>query len=102
VRTKKFKLLRRTRHVLSESARVCAFKQYAKKSVDDPDDFYKRLGDLMNESQQSCRDDFECSCAELDELCQIARQNGAYGARLTGMSFCFAINCQALDGVGRS
>jgi galactokinase len=41
----------------------------------------------MDESQVSCREDFLCSCPELDELCQIAKKHGAYGARLTGTIF---------------
>lgn len=38
----------------------------------------------MNETQDSCRDTYECSCPELDELCTIARKAGSYGSRLTG------------------
>ena len=38
----------------------------------------------MNETQTSCRDLFENSCPELDELCKLARKAGAYGSRLTG------------------
>ena len=44
----------------------------------------KKLGDLMNETQASCTDVYECSCPELDELCVIARKAGSYGSRLTG------------------
>ena len=40
----------------------------------------------MDLSQDSCRDDFQCSCPQLDELCQLARKHGAHGARLTGIS----------------
>lgn len=46
--------------------------------------FNRKLGDLMNATQDSCRDDYECSCLELDELCKIARKAGSYGSRLTG------------------
>ena len=89
VRTEKFKLLKRTRHVLSEARRVYLFRNLLSKN---PKDLYKELGQLMNASQTSCRDDFQCSCPELDQLCEIARKHGAYGARLTGTaSHCFML-----------
>lgn len=84
VRTKKFKLLRRTRHVLSEARRVYLFRRLLNSPPSTSKDLYEELGALMNASQDSCRDDFECSCKELDDLTQIARKHGAYGARLTG------------------
>lgn len=43
----------------------------------------------MNESQDSCRNDYECSCVEIDELVELAKENGSLGSRLTGLSFSF-------------
>jgi galactokinase len=43
-----------------------------------------QLGNLMNASQNSCAQQFECSHPRLDELTSLARSAGALGARLTG------------------
>ncbi|KAJ7649836.1 Galactokinase [Roridomyces roridus] len=85
-----FKLYKRAKHVYSEALRVLKFRKLcldtaaAATSMDDNVAALKELGDLMNESQTSCADDFQCSCEELDQLTQIAREAGAYGSRLTG------------------
>ena len=86
VRTDKFKLKQRALHVFSEALRVLRFRDLL---VNPPKDgageqLLKELGDLMNDTQDSCRDLYECSCPELDEICKIARSAGAYGSRLTG------------------
>ena len=47
-------------------------------------EYLRRLGALMNETQDSCRDVYECSAPELDELCRLALSAGACGSRLTG------------------
>jgi galactokinase len=47
-----------------------------------------RFGDLMGESHQSLRDDYEVSCKELDLMVELARKcRGVYGARMTGGGF---------------
>ncbi|XP_051548272.1 N-acetylgalactosamine kinase [Myxocyprinus asiaticus] len=76
-----FKLYQRARHVYGEAARVLQFKAVCD-SV--PVNAVAQLGDLMNQSHVSCRDLYECSCPELDQLVDICLQVGAVGSRLTG------------------
>ncbi len=68
----------RFRHVLSEGLRV----RQAEQAIQGHD--IKSFGRLMSDSHRSLRDDFAVSCAELDELVEIAERAGAAGARLTG------------------
>ena len=88
IRAERFLLSQRALHVFSEALRVHKFISLIKaappKSQADSEALLKDLGNLMNETQDSCRDVFECSCPELDEICRIARGHGAYGSRLTG------------------
>jgi galactokinase len=82
VRAERFMLRQRALHVFREAIRVNKFKALL---VNPPSDGLLRdLGSLMNETQNSCRDVYDCSCPELDELCQLARSAGSYGSRLTG------------------
>jgi len=74
-------LLRRCRHVVTENART----QLAAGLLDEGD--MKSVGQLMNESHESLRDDYEVSCDELEVLVHAARRAGAWGARMTGGGF---------------
>jgi galactokinase len=48
----------------------------------------EKFGQLMNNSHDSLRNDYEVSAPELDELVSILQhQTGVYGARLTGTGF---------------
>jgi galactokinase len=90
VRAERFKLRQRALHVYSEAQRVLQFLALLETNPTtnadsgDTTAYNTRLGNLLNETQSSCRDVYECSCAEIDELCAIARKAGAYGSRLTG------------------
>ncbi|KAI0417441.1 galactokinase [Xylaria grammica] len=89
VRGEYFKLRQRALHVFTEALRVLQFLSLLEDpaqapSPDNTIQFNQRLGNLMNETQDSCRDVYECSCPEIDEICQIAREAGSYGSRLTG------------------
>ena len=73
---------RRCRHVITENQRV----QEAAKALRSGD--VVRFGQLMYQSHNSLRDDFEVSCRELDWLVEMASStNGVYGARMTGGGF---------------
>ncbi|CAA3007400.1 galactokinase-like [Olea europaea var. sylvestris] len=80
---KHFKLHQRAAHVYSEAKRVHAFKDTVSSELSE-EKMLKKLGDLMNDSHYSCSVLYECSCPELEELVKICRDNGAFGARLTG------------------
>ncbi|KAI0176401.1 galactokinase [Hypoxylon sp. FL1284] len=85
VRGERFKLRQRALHVFTEAQRVLQFLSLLEESGSHTSaDYNARLGALMNATQDSCRDLYECSCAEIDELCRVARAAGSYGSRLTG------------------
>jgi galactokinase len=73
---------RRARHVVTENARTLQ-AQTALFSGD-----IARMGELLNASHASLRDDYEVSVRELDVLTAAARQHpGCYGARIMGGGF---------------
>jgi len=76
-----FALLPRLRHVISEGERV----REAGRALSARDAV--AFGRLMDESHRSCRDDYQISCPQLDELVRLAKVGGAIGARLTGAGF---------------
>lgn len=73
---------RRAKHVVGEDERVWAGIKYLE--ANDVASF----GQLMFESQDSSRENFENSCPELDQLVEIGKSlPGALGARLSGGGF---------------
>ena len=76
-----FDLYKRALHVFTEAKRVHDFKETCSL---EPDVALKKLGELMNQSHDSCSNLYNCSCKELDELTELCRSAGAYGSRLTG------------------
>ncbi|KAL6301197.1 Galactokinase [Sparassis latifolia] len=84
-----FQLYKRAKHVFSEALRVLQFRDVCLRAAASsdttlPESTLVELGVLMNASQTSCADLYECSCPELDALTKLAREAGAYGSRLTG------------------
>ncbi len=76
------KVFRRCRHVVTENQRVLASVEALEHN-----DIVK-LGELMNLSHDSLRNDYEVSCEELDLLVETARSlDGVVGSRLTGAGF---------------
>ncbi|XP_053949689.1 galactokinase-like [Anastrepha ludens] len=75
-------LLRRARHVITETKRT----QDAAEALKARD--FTKMGALMKESHTSLRDDFEVSCRELDVLVDAAINcSGVLGSRMTGGGF---------------
>ena len=72
---------RRVRHVVTENQRVLdtvrALREQGPASI----------GDLLDASHRSMRDDFEISVPELDLAVETAQNSGAIGARMTGGGF---------------
>ena len=66
----------RTRHVITETARVRAAGRALESAS------WAQLGTILTASHASLRDDFEVSCAELDVVAEAAVEAGALGARL--------------------
>ena len=72
---------KRVRHVITEIGRVDEFvKAFAAGDI-------AESGRLFNASHDSLRDDYEVTVPELDVAVDVARANGAYGARMTGGGF---------------
>lgn len=75
-------IYRRSRHVITENARVTA----AAVALERRD--LTTFGELMRQSHRSLRDDYEVSCAELDLMADLANaSDGVYGARMMGGGF---------------
>jgi galactokinase len=76
------KVMRRCRHVIAENARVVEAADVLERGN------LEEFGNLMSQSHQSLRDDFEVSCPELDRMVELAEKvEGVYGARMTGGGF---------------
>ena len=71
----------RVRHVVTENDRVARTVDLLRSNRLD------EIGDLLVASHRSLRDDYEVSCAELDQAVQSALDAGAIGARMTGGGF---------------
>jgi galactokinase len=79
--TRPLEILRRARHVLTETERVeLAADALASGRLEE-------MGALMDASHESLRNDFEASTTRLDAMVKCAREGGALGARLTGAGF---------------
>ncbi|ANB12308.1 transcriptional regulator GAL3 [Sugiyamaella lignohabitans] len=85
VRYEKLQLYKRSLHVYEESKRVLDFLSVLESST--IKEKLPELGRLMNESHYSAIHNFQNSCPELDDICNIALANGSSGSRVTGAGF---------------
>jgi galactokinase len=75
-------VFRRAKHVISENNRVLKAIDALKSNR------LEEFGQLMNESHNSLRDDYEVTGTELDTLVEEARKiKGVLGSRMTGAGF---------------
>lgn len=72
---------RRVRHVVTENQRVLETVRTLREEGP------TAIGELLDASHRSMRDDFEISVPELDLAVETAQMNGAIGARMTGGGF---------------
>jgi len=72
---------RRVRHVVTENQRVLDTVRTLRQEGP------AAIGELLDASHRSMRDDFEISIPELDLAVETAQENGAIGARMTGGGF---------------
>ena len=72
---------RRVKHVVTENQRVLDTVRALR------DEGPTAIGELLDASHRSMRDDFEISVPELDLAVETAQANGALGARMTGGGF---------------
>jgi galactokinase len=87
---------RRVRHVVTENQRVLDVVRTLRERG------ATAIGQLLDASHVSMRDDFEISVPELDLAVETAQANGALGARMTGGGFGgAAIALVPSDGVSR-
>ncbi|CAL6004795.1 Galactokinase [Hexamita inflata] len=78
---------KRLNHVYSEAFRAQMFERVLSNISDDDHERLHQLSaisNFMKESHVSCKDDYECSCQELEEVIRAATNSGAFCARLTG------------------
>ena len=75
-------LMKRSKHVVYENNRVIEVSK-AMKNND-----VNKIGQLMNDSHYSLKNDYQVSSKELDIMVEIAQDEaGCYGARMTGAGF---------------
>ncbi len=80
-------LKKRARHVVSENERVLEAVKYFESGFKEPGSL-EALGQLLKQSHESLRDDYEVSVPQLDLLVELAqKQPGVIGSRMTGGGF---------------
>jgi len=73
---------KRAKHVVTENERTLQCKDALEKGD------WDQVGQFMNESHTSMKEDYEVSCEEIDILVELAQNHeGVYGSRLTGGGF---------------
>lgn len=85
----RFRIYMRVKHVFSEALKVLQVRRICRDSSTSGDvnkgkSDVETIGRLMDQSHQSCKELYECSNEELDELQQLCKKAGSVGSRLSG------------------
>lgn len=86
VRAEKFHLYKRARHTVQESLRVIEFHRVCEAAANENvhEATLIKLGELINASHASLRDDYDCTVDSVNTLQEMCLRCGSLGSRQTG------------------
>jgi galactokinase len=86
VRAHRFHLYKRAKHTIQESLRVIEFHRVCEAAAVEgvQEATLSKLGQLLNASHASLKDDYDCTVDSVDMLQKLCLESGSLGSRQTG------------------